>query len=82
MWFFNLIYWLQIFIAPVILFGMIGLIAGSERLFLFLVAAGSVIGIVLAELVRRKYGLENFFGKLYNSGKPGQTLNKKEDEPG
>jgi TctA family transporter len=73
-WFVKALYWLQIFAAPLILFGIIALIIYTKTenkiaLIIFL-SAGFLGGIFLAEFIRRKYGLENFFANLYGSVRP------------
>ncbi|HRF23769.1 MAG TPA: hypothetical protein PLR98_06385 [Chitinophagaceae bacterium] len=50
------------FVVPVLVLGLAGLIAGNEMLFAVLTALGIIIGIFLAEYVRRKIGLIRFFG--------------------
>lgn len=65
MWFVNIIYWLQAFISPVILLGLTGLAVGNEKLFYGLVIAGGLVGIFLAEYIRRKIGLSVFFSRIY-----------------
>ena len=70
-WFIRMLYWLQVFAAPLILFGVIALIVYSRtetKIFaiaLFLI--GFLSGIFLAEFIRRRYGLEKFFANLYGS---------------
>ncbi|MEQ1678879.1 MAG: hypothetical protein ABL876_19440 [Chitinophagaceae bacterium] len=65
-WLINILFWLQAFAAPVILFGLIALAtASSERMAIVLLGIGGVVGIVLAEYIRRKIGLDTFFGRIY-----------------
>jgi len=61
--------WLQIFIAPVIICGIIALFTyESNRIIaLILLVTGIILGICMAEFVRRKYGLGNFFSRLYSN---------------
>jgi len=61
--------WLQIFIAPVIICGMIALFTyeNNKTIAIILLVAGIIGGIGIAEFVRRKYGLSNFFSRLYNN---------------
>jgi hypothetical protein len=70
-WFITALYWLQVFAAPLILFGVISLIVYSKTenkiLALILLSFGFLGGIFLAEFIRRKYGLEKFFATLYGS---------------
>jgi TctA family transporter len=69
MFFVNTMYWLQLFIVPVIVFSFVAFwIYGkdhSNKVYaLLLVLAGILLGIFIAEKVRRKYGLSNFFGRM------------------
>jgi hypothetical protein len=61
--------WLQIFIAPVIVCGMITLFIyeNNKTIAIILLTTGIIGGIGMAEFVRRKYGLSNFFSRLYNN---------------
>ena len=62
-------YWLWLFIVPT---GILGFLAiwlyfkSSDLLPFSIILAlfGIVTGVALAEYVRRKYGLDNFFGRL------------------
>ena len=74
--FINMIFWLQAFIAPVLLGGFIGLAVGSVRLTIILLIVGAIAGIIIAEYIRRKIGLSTFFGSLYGSS---EKLKKKKD---
>jgi hypothetical protein len=77
MWFVNIFFWLQAFIGPVILSGLIVLLtAPSEKMIIVLLAIGGVLGIVFAEYIRRKIGLSVFFGRLYG---PNEMDKKKKD---
>jgi ABC-type phosphate transport system permease subunit len=70
-WFVRTLYWLQVFAAPVVLFGLIALIVYSTTdnkiVTLIFLPIGFLGGIFLAEFIRRKYGLEKFFANLYGS---------------
>jgi len=61
--------WLQIFIAPVIICGIIALFTyeRSKIIALIFLMTGIILGICMAEFVRRKYGLGNFFSRLYSN---------------
>jgi hypothetical protein len=78
-WFITALYWLQLFAAPLVLFGVISLIVYSKnenRIFaLILLVLGFLSGIFLAEFIRRRYGLEKFFAGLY-----GSTASKKQSK--
>jgi len=66
--------WLQIFIAPVFIFGIIALFAyeNNKIIAVILLVTGILGGIGMAEFIRRKYGLSNFFSRLYSN----ETHNK------
>ncbi len=78
MWFIKMIFWLQAFVAPVILCGLIGLLIGSMKLFVPLLVIGGVVGIIVAEYIRRKIGLETFFTRIYGPNEMDEKLNKKD----
>jgi hypothetical protein len=63
-WLIRIIFWLQAFAAPIILFGLIGIWIGSLDAIIVLLIAGTVTGIILAEYIRRKIGLEIFFARI------------------
>jgi hypothetical protein len=71
--FVRILYWLQVFAAPVILFGLISLLFYSKTenkiVAIIFLSVGFLGGIFLAEFIRRKYGLEKFFANLYGSTK-------------
>ena len=75
----NTIYWLQAFAAPVILFGLAGLLINSERIFIPLLIIGGVAGIAVAEYIRRKIGLETFFARIYGPNEMDKKFKKKKD---
>ena len=65
----NAFYWFSIFIIPAGILGFIAYynyIKSSDNLIwsLPLAILGVLIGAFLAELIRRKYGLDNFFGRI------------------
>jgi hypothetical protein len=78
MWFIRIIFWLQAFAAPVILFALIGLWIGSLDGMIILLIAGAVTGIVLAEYIRRKIGPETFFARIYGPNEMDEKLKKKD----
>ena len=77
MWFVNIIFWLQAFIAPVLLGGLIGIIIGSVKWIIILLVVGAVAGIIIAEYIRRKIGLSNFFGRTYGQNEMDEKLKEK-----
>lgn len=78
MWLVTIIYWLQAFAAPVILFGVIGFAIGNESLLFILLIIGAVAGVILAEYIRRKFGLDTFFGRIYGPNEMDEKLKKKD----
>ena len=68
-WFVRLLFWLQAFAGPLILFGLIAFVfynkTGNMNLAIILLSIGFFAGIFLAEFIRRKFGLENFFARIY-----------------
>ncbi len=79
MWLVTIIYWLQAFAAPVILFGIIGFAIGNENLLYVLLFIGAVAGIFLAEYIRRRFGLDTFFGRVYGPNEMDEKLKSKQD---
>ena len=78
MWFIRIIFWLQAFVAPVILFALIGLWIGCLDGMIILLIAGAVTGIVLAEYIRRKIGLEIFFARIYGPNEMDEKIKKRD----
>lgn len=79
MWFINILYWLQAFSAPVILMGFVSLAIGNEKWITPLLTAGVLIGIILAEFIRRRVGLDTFFSRIYGPNEMDEKWEKKED---
>lgn len=77
MWFVTVIFWLQAFAAPVILFGLIGFVIGDIAILYVLLVIGAITGIVVAEYTRRKIGLDVFFSRIYGPNKMDEGPKKK-----
>jgi hypothetical protein len=77
-WLIRIIFWLQAFAAPIILFGLIGIWIGSLDAIIVLLIAGTVTGIILAEYIRRKIGLEIFFARIYGPNEMDEKIKKKD----
>ena len=65
----NAIYWLGIFLVPagIMTFLAVWFYLKNESNFIYslmLVLGGLLLGFFLAEKIRKKYGLDNFFGRL------------------
>jgi hypothetical protein len=69
---------MQAFAAPVILFGLIGFWIGSIDVLIILLIAGAIAGIILAEYIRRKIGLEIFFARIYGPNQMDEKRKKKD----
>ena len=73
MFFINTIFWLWLFIVPAGLLSFAGYWlyvknAGNLPYSIILAIAGIACGVLLAESVRKKYGLANFFGRIRSTG--------------
>ncbi len=79
MWLVTIIFWLQAFVAPVILLGLIGFVIGDNSILSILLIIGAVTGIILAEYIRRKIGLDTFFARIYGPNQMDEKLKKKKD---
>lgn len=77
-WLIRTIFWLQAFIGPVILMVVISFAINKASLFLPLIIIGGVIGIILAEFIRRRFGLETFFARIYGPNEVDEKLKKKD----
>jgi len=78
MWFIRIIFWLQAFVAPVILCGLTGLLIRSLKLWVPLLVVGGIAGIIIAEYIRRKIGLETFFARIYGPNEMDNKTKKKD----
>jgi len=79
MWLVTIIFWLQAFVAPVILLGLIGFVIGDNSILSILLIIGAVTGIILAEYIRRKIGLDTFFARIYGPNQMDEKFKKKKD---
>lgn len=66
----QVIFWLQAFLGPLIVSGFIAFIVYSKGeqykiIAILILIAGVAGGIWLAEFIRRKYGLDTFFARIY-----------------
>ena len=73
------IFWLQAFAAPVLVSGAIAFFvyANNENnkwLPITILVTGVIAGIWLAEFIRRKYGLDTFFARIYGPNKMDEKL--------
>ena len=74
----SVLFWLQAFTSPVILFVVIWFFTDSEKLFMPFMIAGGVIGIIVAEYIRRKIGLDVFFARIYSPNEMDEKFKKKD----
>lgn len=75
MWLVKIIYWVQAFLCPVILCGLIGFLITSDISIVALII-GTIAGIILAEYIRRKIGLYSFFGRIYGPNEMDEKFKK------
>jgi len=80
MFFVNTVYWLQLFIVPVSVFSFAAFWVYEKDhanlpYALMLVIAGILLGVFIAEKVRKKFGLSNFFGRMATTS---ETENKQD----
>lgn len=78
MWIIQVIYWFQAFLAPVLLFGFIGFAFDSMVIFKILIIAGGILGVILAEYILRKIGLDTFFARIYGPNEMDEKFKKKD----
>lgn len=79
--FIGLVFWLWLFIIPTGMMGFFGFLLykkspGNWPYFIFLSAFGIMAGVVLAEHIRKKYGLDHFFSRIIAA----PEFDKKENE--
>jgi hypothetical protein len=65
----EVIYWIQLFMAPFLPLSIIGIIIYFNNtnygwLCVTLMLVGVVLGIILAERIRRKYGTTTYMGRI------------------
>ena len=65
----EIIYWILIFLTPLLAIGIIGVIIYLNKpdnywISILLFIAGAVLGIMLAERIRRKYGTTTYMGRI------------------
>ncbi|HEY2722494.1 MAG TPA: hypothetical protein VGI82_12255 [Chitinophagaceae bacterium] len=79
-WLIKALFRLQAFGASFILFGAIAIFIYTKNanisLAIIFLVLGFILGVIVAESIRRKYGLESFFAKIY-----GSCETKKQVEP-
>lgn len=62
----TIIHWLQAFLCPVVVCGLVGILFG-EKLIIPALIVGAIAGVALAEYIRRKIGLDVFFSRIYSA---------------
>ena len=81
-WLIKILFWFQAFAGPVLAFGLLAFLVYSKGeqnkgIAIALLVAGVIAGIILAEWIRRKYGLETFFGRIYGPNEMDQQEKEK-----
>ncbi len=82
----EVIYWFQIFLAPFIPLSIISIIiyfnnTNDGWLCILLMIIGAILGIILAERIRRKYGTTTYMGRIRGNSEfmeEDKTKDKKE----
>lgn len=77
----EFIFWIQIFLAPVILFAIIAffIFVSNEEYFILsiiILLAGCALGIWCAEWIRKKYGCSKYIGRLLGTPELENKKNK------
>ena len=72
--FIQIMYWLQAFASPFLVSAVIAFIIYTKNetnkiIAIAVLFIGVLAGILLAEYIRKKYGLSTFFSWLYGSGR-------------
>jgi len=81
----EVVYWIQLFLAPFLPLSIIGIIIYLNNttyswLCIALMIIGGVLGIMLAERIRRKYGASTYMGRIRGSSEFMNEDKSKEDE--
>lgn len=79
MWIATILYWLQLFLCPVLILGLVFSLITKE-ISIPAIIVGGLIGIIAAEYVRRKIGLDTFFAGMYGSDEIVRKLEEKKGE--
>jgi hypothetical protein len=79
MWLVNIVFWLQAFLSPVIISGLIGFVITSDISIPALIV-GVILGIITAEYIRKKIGLSTFFGRIYGPNEMDEKFKKKKNK--
>ncbi len=78
MWFVNIVFWLQAFLCPFLISGIVGF-AITKNISVVALIIGGVLGVILAEYIRRKIGLDVFFARIYGPNSMDEKFNKKKE---
>ena len=81
MWIVSILYWIQLFLCPTLIIGLVVSLVTKE-ISIPGIGIGAVTGVIAAEYVRRRIGLSTFFAGIYGSGEIVRKLDetKKEKE--
>ena len=82
MWIIRILFWLQAFAGPVLVFGFLVFVVynkgePNKGIAIAWLVTSAIAGILLAEWIRRKYGLETFFGRIYGPNEMDQQDKEK-----
>ena len=81
------VFWLQIFLCPLLVGGIIAFLIynGNSDLLvlsLFFIAIGFILGIVIAERIRRKYGCSRYLSRIISTPDIWPTDDEPLNKPG
>ena len=82
MWLIRILFWIQAFAGPVLVFGFLAFLVynngeQNKNIAITLLMIGAIAGIILAEWIRCQYGLETFFGRIYDPNEMDQQDKEK-----
>jgi hypothetical protein len=68
----EIIFWVATLLSFTFILGAIGIILFlnafiSKNIFIFILIIGLILGAVLAETIRRKYGSSNYWGRILST---------------
>lgn len=75
MWLVTIIYWFQAFLCPFIICGAAGFLITSD-ISVFALVLGAIAGTVFAEYIRRRIGLDVFFGRIDGPNEMDEKIKK------
>lgn len=80
----EIIYWILIFLSPFLALSIIGIIVylnnpDNSWVSIVLFIIGAILGTILAEKIRRKYGTTTYMGRIRGNSEFIETKSEKKD---